>query len=109
MRPRPSGRGRIECSPGTPLPTMRITPLRLAAAGALALAFVACTDTGVEPIAPPTARHDLTPGTSLMITEFMSNPSGDDLLGEWIEIYNPSDTDVDLNGYRLASGPGITA
>lgn len=88
---------------------MRITPLRLAAAGALALVLVACTDTGVEPVAPPQLRHDVTPGTSLMITEFMSNPSGDDLLGEWIEIYNPSDTDVDLNGYRLGSGPGITA
>src|SRR3954470_13756306 len=88
---------------------MRPTPLRLAFASALALVLVACTDTGTEPLAAPTARFDATPGTSLVITEFMSNPSGDDLLGEWIEIHNPSATDVDLNGYRLASGPGITA
>jgi DNA/RNA endonuclease G (NUC1)/PKD repeat protein len=88
---------------------MRPNPLRLAMASALALVLVACTDTGTEPLAPNTPRFDVTPGTSLIITEFMSNPSGDDLLGEWIEIHNPSGTDVDLNGYRLASGPSVSS
>jgi len=88
---------------------MRPTSLRLAAASALALVLVACADTGVEPVAAPTARFNHTPGHSLIITEFMANPAGDDLQGEWIEIHNPSSTDVNLNGYRLASGPGFTA
>src|SRR5215213_8522982 len=85
------------------------TPPPLAPARAPAPVLVACTDTGTEPMTAPAARFNHTAGTSLIITEFMSNPSGDDLLGEWIEIHNPSSTDVDLNGYRLASGPGFTA
>ncbi|MFL5383314.1 MAG: PKD domain-containing protein [Longimicrobiaceae bacterium] len=88
---------------------MRPTSLRLAAASALALVLVACADTGTEPAAPPAARFNHTPGTSLIITEFMSNPAGTDTNGEWFEIHNPSSTDVDLNGYRVASNGTFSA
>ena len=39
---------------------MRPTSLRLAAASALALVLVACTDTGTEPVAPLAPRFDVT-------------------------------------------------
>jgi hypothetical protein len=46
----------------------------------------------------------------LLITEVMYNPAGEEPLGEWIEIFNPGDTAVDLSAYKLgdeeaSSGP----
>ncbi|MFT4626611.1 MAG: hypothetical protein ACI8PZ_005288 [Myxococcota bacterium] len=50
-----------------------------------------------------TARpvSDLPPG-SLVITEFMSQPSAPG--GEWIELYNATDDAVDLEGLRVSAG-----
>ena len=42
------------------------------------------------------------PGT-IVITEIMKNPEMvDDVVGEWFELYNSGDVDVDLNGWKLA-------
>lgn len=34
----------------------------------------------------------------IIITEFLANPNGDDLGKEWIELYNTTDNEIDLNG-----------
>jgi DNA/RNA endonuclease G (NUC1)/uncharacterized protein YjdB len=49
-------------------------------------------------------------GLPLVITEILPDPSrvADDV-GEWIEIFNPNENAVDLNGYRIASGPAFPA
>jgi len=95
--------------PRTP-PTMRPTSLRLAAASALALVLVACTDTGVEPVAAPSARFDVTSSTGLIITEVMPDPSKvGDTAGEWFEVYNGGSAAINLQGYRIVSAAGLTA
>lgn len=41
------------------------------------------------------------PGT-VVVTEFMANPSKvDDSVGEWFEVYNPTSATVDLNGWTI--------
>jgi hypothetical protein len=41
----------------------------------------------------------------VMINEVDTNPFGDDSLAisEWVELYNPTDSDVDLSGWEIAS------
>ena len=41
----------------------------------------------------------------VVINEVDTNPFGDDSLAisEWVELYNPTDTDVDLSGWEIAS------
>jgi phosphatidylserine/phosphatidylglycerophosphate/cardiolipin synthase-like enzyme len=46
--------------------------------------------------ADPAARND-----HLLISEIMVNPVGNDLDGEWIEIYNPTPFAIDLSTYRI--------
>jgi DNA/RNA endonuclease G (NUC1)/uncharacterized protein YjdB len=41
--------------------------------------------------------------TGLVITEFMADPDGVDSLGEWFEVYNAGDADVNLNGWQIHS------
>lgn len=40
----------------------------------------------------------------LMITEAMPDPAGTDADREWLEIYNPGTTTVDLTGYAVGDG-----
>jgi hypothetical protein len=42
---------------------------------------------------------------NVVINEVDTNPYGDDSAGpfEWVEIYNPTDSDVDLSGWQIAS------
>jgi DNA/RNA endonuclease G (NUC1)/PKD repeat protein len=88
---------------------MRPTPLRLAAASALALVLVACTDTGTEPLAPPAARFDVISSTGLVITEIMADPAKvADTAGEWFEVYNGGTASINLQGYRIVSANGLT-
>lgn len=88
---------------------MRPTPIRAACAAALALLVVACTDTGSELLAPNAPRRDVVPGSNLIITEVMANPSEvADASGEWFEVYNPGPSSVNLKGYKLLSGSGAT-
>jgi hypothetical protein len=41
----------------------------------------------------------------IVINEVDTNPSGDDskFISEWVELYNPTDDDVDLSGWSIAS------
>jgi hypothetical protein len=42
---------------------------------------------------------------NIVINEIDTNPNGDDSLSisEWVELYNPTDSDVDLSGWQIAS------
>lgn len=44
-------------------------------------------------------------GDHVVINEVEINPPGDDSksVSEWVEIYNPTDSDVDLSGWKIAS------
>ncbi|MEM6533384.1 MAG: lamin tail domain-containing protein [Myxococcota bacterium] len=62
-------------------------------------ATVSCNDLG-------TPRDTVPPEVgNLVITEVLANPDGADSArtSEWIEVYNASDTAVDLNGLRIVS------
>ncbi len=48
----------------------------------------------------PTATPTLRPGY-VLITEVMNDPSGAEPDGEWIELYNPGSSPVDLSVYKL--------
>lgn len=82
----------------------------------VAVLVAACADqsTLLAPTAPTVAspRADAVPTNTvpLVITELMPDPSvvADDV-AEWIEVFNPNSTAVDLNGYRLVSGPAFPA
>jgi len=88
---------------------MRPIPLRLAAASALALVLVACSDTSDGLLSPNAPRLTVTPGSNLVITEVMADPSKvADASGEWFEVYNPGPSSVNLKGYKLLSGSGAT-
>ena len=41
----------------------------------------------------------------VVINEVDTNPPGDDSesISEWVELYNPTDDDVDLSGWSIAS------
>jgi hypothetical protein len=41
----------------------------------------------------------------VVINEVDTNPSGDDsqFASEWVELYNPTDSDIDLSGWQIAS------
>ncbi|HET7464135.1 MAG TPA: PKD domain-containing protein [Longimicrobium sp.] len=71
---------------------------------------MACTDTGSELLAPNAPRRDVVPGSNLVITEVMPDPSKvADTNGEWFEVYNPGPSSVDLKNYRIVSAAGLTA
>jgi len=46
---------------------------------------------------------------NVVINEVDINPFGDDSVNvnEWIELYNPTDSDIDLGGWEIASTTGI--
>ncbi|MCA9827200.1 MAG: lamin tail domain-containing protein [Nitrosopumilus sp.] len=52
----------------------------------------------IAPVCAQTADH-------VIINEVDTNPPGDDStsIAEWIELYNPTDSDVDLGGWKIAS------
>lgn len=69
-----------------------------------ALALAACADrapTGVDP--RPLAATAAVASTPI-INEVMADPAavGDDV-GEWVEIFNPGSTSIDLKGWRIQS------
>jgi hypothetical protein len=72
-------------SPGasaTPSPTSSLTPTPTA---------------GPSPTAGPTAP----PANHLLVSEVFYDSPGSDAAEEWIELYNPTGSQVDLNGYKL--------
>ena len=42
---------------------------------------------------------------NVVINEVDTNPSGDDSqsISEWVELFNPTDSDVDISGWEIAS------
>ena len=78
----------------------------LAFPAVLAAAVVSCSDDGgLAPTPAPGAPNVATASASanLVITEVLPNPTGEDPLGEWIEIYNAGDAAADLSGYTIGS------
>jgi hypothetical protein len=48
--------------------------------------------------------------SGVLINEIMPNPKGADETDEWIELYNPNNSDVDLSGWQIQDAAGtITA
>ena len=48
---------------------------------------------------------------TVIINEFESNPSGNDnysTVYEWVELYNPSDTSIDIGGWKISTTHGET-
>ena len=55
--------------------------------------------------APPTTCERPTAPPELEISEIMRNPAAvGDSVGEWIEIHNPTNADVDLDGWAIDDG-----
>ncbi len=42
--------------------------------------------------------------TGVVVNEFESNPPGNDLGNEWVELYNSSNRTVDISGYTISAG-----
>ena len=42
----------------------------------------------------------------IVINEVLPNPEGEDKIGEWLELYNPTGQDLDVNGYVLKDAAG---
>jgi hypothetical protein len=56
-----------------------------------------------EPTITPTVTLVSTPPPPLRISEFLADPKAvSDNLGEWIELYNPTDAAVQLQGWTIA-------
>ena len=64
---------------------------------------------GIDDDCDGTIDEDFVVAGDLIITEVMARPeAADDALGEWFEVYNPTDTDFDLLGWTLAADDGET-
>ena len=52
-----------------------------------------------------TSGYAQTISDNVVINEVDTNPFGDDSMtvAEWVELYNPTDSDVDLSGWEIAS------
>jgi PKD repeat protein len=55
------------------------------------------------------SSNDLSPAEHVVINEFDQNPPGWDYEGgEWVELFNPTENDVDLSGWKLFSTQAVT-
>lgn len=85
---------------------MRRPSLRLAA---LAVLLTACTaDNAFAPTTTPPGGPMRSGGSvpQVLITEIMADPTKvADAAGEWFEVFNAGADPVDLNGWRIVSGP----
>ena len=48
------------------------------------------------------------PSAHIVINEIEQNPSGIDAGNEWVELYNPTTSDVNLDGWKLSTTHGVT-
>jgi len=63
-----------------------------------------CSAKCVKEVAPGTALK----AGELFVTEFMPDPkAAGDSTAEWLELYNPGDKDLDLEGAKLATKSGV--
>lgn len=53
-----------------------------------------------------TPTPSITYTTSLVISEALPNPTGDDAVGEFIELYNPSTSEEDISGWQIDDAVG---
>lgn len=61
------------------------------------------TPTGTSTVVTTTPTPAGTPPPRILISEFLADPKAvDDRDGEWIELYNPGNTPVNLRGWTLA-------
>ena len=63
---------------------------------------VVISQTEVESPAEPGAEAEPVYSDQIIINEILPNPAGSDTNDEWIELYNRSANQVDLNGWQLA-------
>ncbi|HEX2202511.1 MAG TPA: DNA/RNA non-specific endonuclease [Longimicrobium sp.] len=86
---------------------MRLHTLRAAGLGALVLALASCADQDpLAPAAPPSLATTAAAGPVIVISEIMADPNRvTDANGEWFEVYNGGTAPVDLQGWRITSGP----
>ena len=49
-------------------------------------------------------KYNIPFATGVVINEFESNPPGDDLGNEWVELYNSSNRTADISGYSIIAG-----
>jgi len=70
----------------------------------LSIVFSICLLVGMIVPAYAQTNYD-----NVVINEVDINPFGDDSVNvnEWIELYNPTDSDIDLGGWEIASTTGI--
>jgi competence protein ComEC len=59
------------------------------------------------PVIPVAVTPTPTPTTNIVINEVESNPAGTDAGNEWVELYNPSDSSVDLSGWSVKALHGV--
>src|SRR6266496_3184896 len=86
---------------------------RLRPLAVLAVLAVSCTTE--RPLGPPPSRIGVASASLdalssapplVFITELMPDPTKvADAAGEWFEVFNAGNTPVDLNGWRIVSGP----
>jgi hypothetical protein len=50
--------------------------------------------------------EELPPSSDLLINEFEQNPEGPDGGNEWVELYNPTNSSIDLTNWRLENNDG---
>jgi hypothetical protein len=93
----------------TPTPTWTSTPSPTATLTPTTTLMPTMTPTGTQTITiTPTLTWTPTPSPEptsilpeLLISEVLYDPSGVEPQAEWIEIYNPGEITVELNGYKL--------
>ena len=61
------------------------------------------------PPPPPAAASAATANNEILINEVELNPAGTDSGAEKVELYNPSNSAVDLNGWTISSTAGRTS
>ena len=63
---------------------------------------------GVDTFCMFSRSDESDPSTHIVINEIEQNPAGFDEGNEWVELYNPTTSDVNLDGWRLSTTHGKT-
>jgi DNA/RNA endonuclease G (NUC1)/PKD repeat protein len=89
---------------------MRLSSIRFATRALLVFAITACSSDRLvapRPKIATVARDQIADVPPIVITELMPDPTKvADASGEWFEVFNAGSTPVDLQGWKILSGPG---